>query len=124
MLISKPRQGKPLLASRSRPIWIIDRQPGPCVHSCDDGGPGGATTAYTNTWARGRLKPGQTRRFTWRVTAIRAGRYRVRYTIAAGLGGNLDAVTGHANAAGTLRIRVTSKPASVRVSESGKVHYG
>jgi hypothetical protein len=124
-LIPKPKQGKPLLASRSRPIWIIDRPPGPCTYSCDDGGPGGAITAYTNTWSLGRVKPGQTRRFIWHVTAIRAGTHRIDYSVAAGLSGRLRAVrNGGATAAGVLHIQVTGKPPSVRVSQSGTVHYG
>ena len=46
------------VANPSRPIWIVDRAPGPCRYSCRNGGQGAAVTAYSNTWALGRLKPG------------------------------------------------------------------
>ena len=68
----------PGLASRSRPMWIIDRPPGPCAYSCRTGGPGGAVTAYSNTWALGALAPGQTATFDWGVTAVKAGTLRRR----------------------------------------------
>ena len=52
------------LASPSRPIWIVDQPPGPVpVTVCKAGGPGGAVTAYSNTWALGQLKPGATAKF-------------------------------------------------------------
>ena len=64
-LIKANRAGQPILASRSRPVWIIDQAPGPCGYSCRSRGPGGAATAYTNTWALGRLAPGHTAVFRW-----------------------------------------------------------
>ena len=53
------------LANSSRPLWIIDRSPGTCGYSCQNGGQGAAVTAYANTWALGRLAPGKTARFDW-----------------------------------------------------------
>ena len=47
--------------------------PGPCRYSCRSGGPGGAVTAYANTWALGPLRPGATAKFDWGVTAVKAG---------------------------------------------------
>ena len=70
----------PGLASRSRPVWIVDRPPGPCQYSCRSGGPGGAVTAYSNTWALGRLQPGATATFDWGVTAIKPGTHVVQYS--------------------------------------------
>ena len=49
------------LAHASRPVWVLDNPPGPCDSGCSansstgGGGPGGAVTAYSNTWALGRL---------------------------------------------------------------------
>ena len=54
----------PGLASHSRPAWVVNRGPGPCGYSCQQGGAGSAVTAYSNTWALGPLKPGKTRRST------------------------------------------------------------
>ena len=52
------------LANPSRPIWIVDRPPGACNVGCQpgstagSGSPGGAVTAYSNTWALGSLRAG------------------------------------------------------------------
>ena len=57
------------LANPSRPIWIVDQPPGPCRFVCQPGGPGGAVTAYSNTWALGQLAAGRDRE-------VPLGRYR------------------------------------------------
>jgi hypothetical protein len=64
-LIAPDRQGRPILASRSRPVWVIDREPGPCEQGCSSGGPGGAASTYSDTWTLGSLAPGATARFDW-----------------------------------------------------------
>src|SRR5918998_5526822 len=50
------RSEQPGLADPSRPVWIIDD------------GPRGGVTAYTNTWALGKMKAGETKEFVWKVT--------------------------------------------------------
>src|SRR5688572_7782737 len=67
--------GDERLADASRPVWILDS------------GPEGGTTAYTNTWALGRMFPGQTQTLEWRLTAVQAGDYTVNYRVAPGLDG-------------------------------------
>jgi hypothetical protein len=121
-LLAAPAAGQPILASRSRPVWIIDRAPGPCGYSCRHRGPGGAATAYNNTWALGRLRPGQTATFRWRVTAVLAGRYTVAYQVSAGLNGSAKAVVrGGAPARGHYHVRITSKPSPSYVESDGTV---
>lgn len=95
----------PDLADRDRPLWIVDD------------GPAGGTTAYVNTWALGRLPPGATRRFVWRVTATTAGEHRLRWRVAAGLHGKAQAVTGSDDRApeGEVTVRVDPVPAASRV---------
>jgi hypothetical protein len=113
---------QPGLASHSRPIWIIDRPPGPCTFSCLAGGPGGAVTAYSNTWALGELAPGATARFEWGVTAVKSGTYRVRYEVAAGLNGKARAVLANgAIPAGTFLVTIHQAPAQSYVTGSGQV---
>ncbi len=113
---------QPGLASHSRPVWIVDRPPGPCQYSCASGGPGGAVTAYSNTWALGALAPGQTARFDWRVTAVQPGRYRVHYEIAAGLNGKAKAVLADGSKpAGTFTVTINSAPQQSYVTDSGQV---
>jgi hypothetical protein len=110
------------LASRSRPVWIIDRPPGKCEYSCQQGGPGSAVTAYSNTWSLGALAPGQTARFHWGVTAVQPGRYTLRYEVAAGLNGRAKAVDtqGH-QPSGTFRVIVHRTPQQAYVDNSGQV---
>jgi len=113
---------QPGLASRSRPIWIIDRPPGPCAFSCEIGGPGGAVTAYTNTWALGSLAPGATATFDWGVTAVKAGTHVVEYQVAAGLNGKAKAVLANGNRpTGRFTVHVTSRPQQFYVTNSGRI---
>jgi hypothetical protein len=110
------------LASRSRPVWVLDRPPGPCQYSCHSGGPGGAVTAYTNTWALGPLKPGGTARFDWGVTAIKAGTYVIEYQVAAGLNGKAKAVLASgARPTGHFTVTIHSAPQQSFVNDKGQV---
>ena len=99
------------LADPSRPVWVLDT------------GPHGGITAYTNTWALGRLAPGQTRRFVWRVTAVQAGTHTVKWQVAAGLNGKAKAtLAGNRAPAGSVTVAVSDKPAQARVDpKTGKV---
>jgi hypothetical protein len=116
---------QPDLASASRPIWIVDRPPGVCTFSCPSGGPGGAETAYSNTWALGPLPRGATATFQWNLTAVKAGRYIVAWQIAAGLTGNAKAVLADGSLPeGTFKVDVSTIPRQAYVNSQGKVVYG
>jgi hypothetical protein len=113
---------QPGLASHSRPVWIVDRPPGPCTFSCLNGGPGGAVTAYSNTWALGQLAPGQTATFVWRVTAVVAGTHVVRYEVAAGLNGKAKArLSSGAIPTGTFKVTVAQRPQQSYVNSKGQI---
>lgn len=120
-LLAAPAAGQPILAGRSRPVWVIDRAPGPCDYSCKQGGPGAGATAYRNTWALGRLAPGASVTFAWHVTAIQPGAYTVAYRVAAGLSGKA-AATG-TGTAGRVRVTIASKPREAYVNNAGQVVY-
>ncbi len=85
----------PELASRERPVWVVERGPGvaprPAVQSEAVSPPGGGQTAYVNTWALGALAPGAERTFSWRVVPVTPGRRTVAFTVAAGLAGKARA---------------------------------
>ena len=118
-LLSDTTQG---LASRSRPVWIIDRPPGPCNFACKVGGPGGAVTAYANTWALGPLRPGVTATFDWAVTAIKPGTHFVQYRVAAGLNGKAKAVLADGGIpTGKFKVTVTRVPQHYYVNAKGQV---
>ncbi len=110
------------LASRSRPVWIVDQPPGVCSYSCKAGGPGAAVTAYPDTWTLGALKPGATATFDWGVTAVKAGSHVVQYQIAAGLNGKATAVlSGGGQPIGTFKVTVNSNPEQSYVNNRGQV---
>jgi hypothetical protein len=102
----------PGLADPNRPVWILDR------------GPVGGDTAYTNTWALGRLKPGETKRFEWRVTAVQAGRYTVDYEVAPGLDGKARLANGSNGGKGSFRVSIDDTPPDARVDDDGNVIRG
>jgi hypothetical protein len=92
------------LADPNRPVWIVDA------------GPQGGTTAYVNTWALGKLAPGETRNFVWHVTPIQSGTHTLKYRVAAGLSGKAKAkVNGQDDFQGTFTVAVSGKPAQSRV---------
>jgi hypothetical protein len=99
------------LADPSRAVWIVDD------------GPRGGDTAYVGTWALGRLEPGQTRRFVWRVTAVQPGTHRVKWQVAAGLNGKAKAIlAGNRAPGGAFTVDVTDRPSQTRVDpQTGKV---
>jgi hypothetical protein len=114
---------QPYLANPSRPIWIINKPPGPCRYSCKSGGHGAYVTAYSNTWALGHeLAPGRSARFDWAVTAVSAGRHVVAWEVAAGLTGKVKAVLADGlQPGGTFLVHISSAPVSYYVNSHGKI---
>lgn len=96
------------LADNERPVWIIDS------------GPTGGNTAYTNTWALGKLAPKQTRTFEFHVTAIQAGSYTIDYDAFPGLDGKARLASG-SKASGSFRVKVTDTPGASRVGDDGGI---
>ena len=112
----------PGLANPSRPVWVVDRPPGACSAGCGSGGPGGAVTAYSNTWALGSLPPGHIARFDWAVTAVAPGRHVVAWEVAAGLNGKAKAVTGSGSLPhGTFTVLIHSAPSESYVNNNGQI---
>ena len=113
----------PYVSNPSRPIWVVDRGPGPCRYSCLNGGPGAYVTAYANTWALGhKLRPGQTVSFDWAVTAVTPGSHVVAWQVAAGLNGKAKAVLANGmQPSGTFVVKVNSKPQQSYVNNAGQI---
>lgn len=110
------------VASHSRPVWIVDQAPGPCDYSCRTGGPGGAVTAFSNTWALGRLKPGKTATFAWHLTAVQPGAWVVNWRVNAGLYGNAKAVlAGGGIPRGSFTVHISQTPQQSYVNNSGQI---
>jgi len=104
------RSEQPGLADPNRPVWIVDDPPR------------GGVTAYTNTWALGRVRPGDTKEFVWRVTPVVPGDHQVRYRVSAGLDGRAVAkLSSGERPSGRLGVNVSGKPSQSRVSPGGEV---
>lgn len=117
---------QPYVASESRPVWVVDQPPGPCKgasgYSCQQGGPGGAVSAYSNTWALGPLKPGATANFIWSVTAAKPGTHTVAWEVAAGLNGKAKAILPDGSLPhGAFTVKIANAPAQAYVTDSGKI---
>jgi hypothetical protein len=98
------------LASRTRPVWIVDE------------GPVSGDTAYANTWALGSLGPGDTREFTWRVVPVRAGSYELRYRLTGSTTGRSQLRMRDGSVPqGSFTVRVSGKPSQVRVTPDGRI---
>jgi hypothetical protein len=126
------------VADPSRAVWVVDQAP--CPANATDitasgecapvgpggvreaGGPGGAVTAYANTWAMGKLRSGHSATFKWAVTAVRPGVHVIHYQIAAGLNGKARAVAaGGRPLSGTFVVSIATKPRQSYVNDAGQV---
>jgi hypothetical protein len=98
------RSEDPDLSDPDRPRWVVEEPPD------------NSTTAFTNTWATGQLPGGATKTLVWKVTAVRAGTYTLRYRVAGGLDGKAKAtLVDGAPADGEFVVRVSEKPRPPRI---------
>jgi hypothetical protein len=98
----------PTLADPRRPQFIVNT------------GPHGGDTAYVGTSALGPLKPGETKTFEWDVTAVVAGKYSLKYLVAAGLNGKAKAVLASGGTpGGQFTGTVSGKAPSAKVADDG-----
>lgn len=120
----------PKLAASKRPVWVVDNGPGPTakppVETVEVDAPGGGTTATYNVWALGRLAPGATRSFVWRVTPVKSGVHRVFYRVYGGLNGKARTqLAGGGVPGGTFTVSVAGRPPERHVNpQTGKVEFG
>jgi hypothetical protein len=117
------RKTDPDLADPSRPVFALN---GVQVEiagfpEAKDASPRGCDTAFVNTWACGPLKPDEQRTFTWTVTAVRAGDYKIDWRVAAGLDGKAKAVTAGGGPAprGSFSGSISNEAPDVRVADDG-----
>ena len=99
----------PTLSDPRRPQFIVNR------------GPSGGDTAYVGTSALGPLKPGETKTFKWDVTAVVAGKYSLKYAVAAGLDGKARAIlAGGGTPKGIFTGTISNKAPAAKVADDGK----
>ena len=117
------RLDDPDLADPTRPTFVINGQPKDIggFPEAKDASPQGGETAFVNTWALGRLKPGAERTFRWGVTAVQAGPFRIKYTVAAGLHGKAKAIDeSGGRPVGEFRGTISDEAPDARVADDGK----
>lgn len=118
------------LADPERPTWIVYEGPGPVpqtpIQSEEVTRAGGGQTASTHTWALGRLSPGQTKLFAWRLLPVVSGVKTVHYEIDAGLHGKAKAqFAGGKSAAGSFTVHIAPAPPNRHVDpQTGAVATG
>jgi hypothetical protein len=120
----------PHLAVDKRPVWIVNRAPGPVptvrVLSEEVYPPGGSETAYVNTWALGPLAAGASKIFVWHVTPVKAGEHTVYYRVAAGLSGKARAQLANGSpVVGKFVASIAPRPPHTHVDpETGEIAEG
>jgi hypothetical protein len=114
------RDPQPGLSAPDRPVWILaDTYP----RIAGVSGPGGSQTSNNKTFDFGELKPGDARVAVWKLGAVKAGEYKLRYRIDAGLSGQQEAVNADGAGApvGSFAVRVALKPELTRINSKGQI---
>ena len=117
------RLADPDQADPARPVFVINGDPKEIggYPEAKEQAPAGGETVYSGTWALGRLPPGRRRTFEWRVTAVRAGSFRLSYEVAAGLDGKARAVGPDGGPVrGRFTGRVDDRAPDTRVADDGR----
>jgi hypothetical protein len=118
------------LASRRRPIWVVDEGPGqiakPPVETVQVDPPGSGTTSNYDIWALGPLAPGATRRFAWNVSPVKPGAHTLSYRVYAGLNGRAQAELADGSPpVGSFAVDIAGRPPQTHVDPAtGKVVPG
>jgi hypothetical protein len=113
------RDPQPELATPERPIWVLAASY-PRLYGSTH--PGGATTSNHKTFNFGPLKPGQTTKAVWKLSAVRSGKYTLLYSIDAGLSGNAKAETDNGvRPGGSFATEITERLPETEVTDSGEI---
>jgi hypothetical protein len=110
------------LSDPKRPVFVINGEPKEIggFPESKEAAPEGGETAYVDTWALGRVGPGERKAFRWIVTAVKPGPFRLRYEVAAGLDGKARAVTAAGGTPrGLFRGSVSDVAPDSRVADDG-----
>jgi hypothetical protein len=107
------------LANPTRPVWVLAEHFPKLVGAS---GKGGATTSGPKTFALGPLKAGKATSAVWKLSAVRQGRYTLRYSVGAGLSGEGKAKTASGVAAGgTFVTEVSAELPETEVNDAGEI---
>jgi hypothetical protein len=113
------RDPQPGLAQPDRPVWVL-AQTYPRLFGSSD--PGGASTSNPKTFSFGPLKPGATTKAVWKLSAVKAGHFTLRYEVGAGLSGTAKArTTGGVAPGGSFVTKISAALPDTEVTDSGEV---
>lgn len=113
------RDPQPGLAQPDRPVWVLAEG---YPKRAGDPAPGGAETSNQKTFSLGRLEPGETTEWVWKVSAVETGRHVVLYRVGVGLSGTARTETdAGVQPGGTFAVRVSSAPPNTVVTDDGRV---
>jgi hypothetical protein len=111
------RDPQPGLAQPDRPVWVLAEH---YPKLSGSSAPGGAEGAALKTYTFGPLKPGATGQAVWKLSAVRKGRYQLRYSI--GSTGEVKLETaGGGKPRGTLAATISPEVQNVTVNGAGEV---
>lgn len=109
------------LANPTRPVWVLAEH-FPKLAGASAGEKGGSTTSDPKTFAFGPLAAGETRSAVWKLSAVREGKYTLRYQVGAGLGPQTKAKTeGGVAPGGTFVAQITAQTPDTEVTDSGEI---
>jgi hypothetical protein len=113
------RDPQPGISQPDRPVWVLAQG---YPKRGDSSKPGGAESLSHKTFDFGPLKPGATIEGVWKLSAVKAGGYRVLYSVDAGVGGAAKAETASGVApGGSFAVKITKATPEVEVTDSGEV---
>jgi hypothetical protein len=113
------RDPQPDLAQADRPVWVL-AETYPRLHGSSE--PGGASTSSRKTFDFGELKPGKTTQAVWKLSAVRAGKYTLLYSIDAGLSGKARAKTENGVApGGSFVTEISQELPETEVTDNGEI---
>lgn len=109
------------LATPTRPVWVLaEHFPKLAGAGADE--KGGSTTSDPKTFAFGPLAAGKTRSAVWKLSAVREGKYTLRYQVGAGLGTQTKAKTeGGVAPGGTFVTEVSAQTPDTEVTDDGEI---
>lgn len=114
--ISDPQPG---LAQPDRPVWVLAQTYPRLAGSAD---PGGTSTSNSKTFAFGPLKPGETTKAVWKLSAVKAGKFTLIYDVGAGLSSEVEAQTrGGVAPGGSFVTEISAALPDTEVTDSGEV---
>jgi hypothetical protein len=110
---------QPELAQPERPVWIL-AETYPRLHGSGD--PGGASSSNRKTFDFGEVESGETVKAVWKLSAVRAGKYTLLYSVDAGPSAEAKAETdGGVTPGGSFTAEVTDRLPDTEVTDNGEI---